>query len=62
MKMVEIKDGCHIRYKHVPYDWTPEDDKYKDIRGDLTTSERKTMGYTDIPDDKWNKIFKKEGK
>lgn len=62
MKMVEIKDGCHTRYKHVPDDWTPEDEKYEDIRGDLTTSERKTMGYTDIPDDKWNKIFKKDGK
>lgn len=62
MKMVEIKDGCHTRYKHVPDDWTPEDEKYKDIRGDLTTSERKTMGYTDIPDDKWNKIFNKEKK
>ena len=62
MKMVEIRKNGHLIYKHVPNDWTPEDDKYKDIRGDLTTSERKTMGYIDIPEDKWNKIFNKEEK
>ena len=62
MKMVEIKDGCRIIYKHVPNDWKPEDEKYKDITGDLTTSGRKCIGFTDIPEDKWNKIFKKEGK
>ena len=60
--MVEIRKNGHLIYKHVPDDWKPEDEKYKDIRGDLTTSERKTMGYTDIPEDKWNKIFKKEEK
>ena len=62
MKMVEIKDGCHIRYKHVPDDWKPEDEKYKDITGDLTTSGRKCIGFTDIPDSKWDKIFKREKK
>lgn len=59
MKMIEIKDGARTIYKHVPDDWTPEDEKHKDITGDLTTSERRTMGYTDIPEEKWNKIFKK---
>ena len=62
MKMVEIKDGCRTIYKHVPDDWKPEDEKYKDITGDLTTSGRKSIGFTDIPEDKWNRIFKKEGK
>lgn len=57
MKMIEIKDGVRTIYKHVPDDWTPEDEKYKDITGDLTTSERRIMGYTDIPEEKWNKIF-----
>ena len=57
MKMIEIKDGARTIYKHVPDDWTPEDEKHKDITGDLTTSERRTMGYTDIPEEKWNKIF-----
>ena len=60
--MVEIKDGCRTIYKHVPDDWKPEDEKYKDITGDLTTSGRKSIGFTDIPEDKWNRIFKKEGK
>lgn len=62
MKMVEIKDGCRTIYKHVPDNWTPNDEKYKDITGDLTTSGRKCIGFTDIPDSKWNKIFKQEKK
>ena len=57
MKMVEIKDGCRTIYKHVPNEWKPEDEKYKDITGDLTTSGRKSIGFTDIPDEKWQKIF-----
>lgn len=62
MKMVEIKDGCHTRYKHVPDDWTPEDEKYKDIRGDLTTGTANLIGYSDIKQSDWDRIFKKEGK
>ena len=62
MKMVVIRKNGHLIYKHVPDDWKPEDEKYKDITGDLTTSGRKSIGFTDIPDDRWNKIFKKDKK
>ena len=60
--MVEIKKGNHTIYRHVPDDWKPEDDELPDIRGDLTTSGRKSIGFTDIKQDKWNKIFNKEEK
>ena len=62
MKMVEIKNGGHTIYRHVPDDWKPEDDQPADIRGDLTTSGRKSIGFTDIKQEKWDKIFNKEGK
>ena len=62
MKMVEIKDGCRTIYKHVPDDWKPESEKYKDITGDLTTSGRKCIGFIDIPDSKWDRIFKRDEK
>ena len=62
MKMVEIKKGSHTIYRHVPDDWKPEDDELPDIKGDLTTSGRKSIGFSDIKQDKWDKIFNKEGK
>ena len=62
MKMVEIKNGSHTIYRHVPDDWKPEDDQPTDIRGDLTTGGRKSIGFTDIKQEKWDKIFNKEEK
>lgn len=62
MKMVEIKNGSHTIYRHVPDDWKPEDDQPEGIRGDLTTSGRKSIGFTDIKQEKWDKIFNKEEK
>lgn len=59
MKMIEIKKGSHTIYRHVPDDWKPEDDQPADIHGDLTTSCRKSIGFTDIKQEKWDKIFKK---
>ena len=58
MKMVKIKKGTKTIYKMVPDDWKEEEDGY-DLRGDLTTGENKIMSYTDVPQEKWDKIFKK---
>jgi len=56
MKMVEIKDGSKTRYKIVPDDWVKEEKK--ETTGDLTTSGRKCIGFSDIDKEKWDKIFK----
>jgi len=62
MKMVEIRKNGHLIYKHVPDDWTPEDEKYKDITGDLTTGTAHLIGYSDIKQSDWDRIFKKDKK
>ena len=62
MKMVEIKRNGHTIYKHVPDDWKPEDEEMPEIRGDLTTGGRKSIGFADIKQEKWDRIFKKGGK
>ena len=56
--MVEIKKSNKTIYKMVPDDWKGEDEGY-DVRGDLTTGDRKLVGFTDIKQEKWDKIFKK---
>ena len=58
MKMVQIKKGCKTVYKMVPDGWKPEESSF-DLTGDLTTGERKCIGFSDIPQEKWDKIFKK---
>ena len=60
MKMVEIKEGAHTIYKHVPDDWTPETNGHKDLIGDLTTGTAHLIGYSDIKQSDWDRIFKKE--
>lgn len=60
MKMVKINKGTKTVYKMVPDDWK-EEEGY-DLRGDLTTGDRKLIGFTDISDDKWSKIFGKKDK
>lgn len=57
MKMVKIKKGVKTVYKLVPDDWKPEESSF-DLTGDLTTGERKFIGFSDIPTEKWEKIFK----
>ena len=58
MKMVKIKRGAKTIYKMVPDDWKQEVTSF-DLTGDLTTGERKCIGFSDIPQEKWDKIFKK---
>ena len=56
MKTIEVKNGNKTTFKIVP-------DNYEEETGfeqkDLTTSERKSIGYSDIPAERWNGIFKK---
>lgn len=61
MKKVEIKKGTKTIIKLVPDDWKPEESSF-DLTGDLTTGSRKCIGFLDIPDKKWDKIFGKKGK
>lgn len=61
MKMVEIKDGCRTIYKHVPDDWKPEDN-HKELTGDLTTGTAHLVGYSDIKQSDWDRIFGKKDK
>lgn len=58
MQWVEYKKNGRTVMKLVPDDWRPEDSSF-DLTGDLTTGERKCIGFSDIPQEKWNKIFKK---
>ena len=60
--MVKIKKGTKTIYKMVADDWKEEEEGY-DLRGDLTTGENKIMSYTDVPQEKWDRIFgKRENK
>lgn len=58
MKTIEIKKGNKTTYKIVPDNYTPEPEKLE--QKDLTTSDRKCLGYSDISTQDWNRIFKKE--
>lgn len=57
MKKIEIKNGSKTIIKLVADNWEPTDDMEQK---DLTTSERKSIGYSDIPEERWNEIFKKK--
>lgn len=57
MKTIEIKEGNKTKIKIVPDDYVEQPDKLN--QKDLTTSERKCLGYSDISADNWNRIFKK---
>ena len=58
MQWVEYKKNGRTVMKLVPDDWKPEESPF-DLTGDLTTGERKCIGFSDIPQEKWDKIFKK---
>lgn len=57
MKTIEIKNGNKTTFKVVPDDYKEPPAKLE--QGDLTTSARKSLGYSDISADDWNRIFKK---
>jgi hypothetical protein len=59
MKTIEIKEGNKTTYKIVPDNYEPTDDT---ICRDMTTSGRKSMGFTDIPKERWDSIFNKDKK
>lgn len=56
MKTIEVKTGNKTTFKIVP-------DNYEEEKGfdqkDMTTSDRKSVGFSDIPEDRWNNIFRK---
>jgi len=56
---IEVKEGNKTIIKIVPDNWVPSDDLEQK---DLTTSDRKSIGYSDIKADDWNRIFKKTRK
>ena len=57
MKTIEIKQGNKTIFKIVSDDYVEAPAKLE--QGDLTTSARKSLGYSDISADDWNRIFKK---
>lgn len=59
MREIEIKNGAKTVIKLVPDNWEPTDEFEQK---DLTTSQRKSIGYSDIPVERWNSIFTKERK
>lgn len=58
MPLVAIREGNKTVYRIIQKDMSKYDEKPEK---DLTTSGRKSISNFDIPDEKWNKIFKKDG-
>ena len=56
MKTIEIKEGAKTKIKIVPDDYI--EPEYELQQNDITTSIRKSIGYSDISNDKWERIFK----
>lgn len=56
MKTIEVKNGNKTTFKIVPDNYEPETGFEQK---DLTTSQRKSIGFSDIPAEKWNNIFVK---
>lgn len=57
MKTIEVKQGNKTTFKIVPDDYKPVDEGFE--QKDLTTSERKSIGFSDIPVERWKEIFNK---
>ena len=55
MKFIEVRQGSKTTYKMVADDYEETDDT---ICRDMTTSGRKSMGYSDISKEQWDSIFK----
>ena len=58
-KLIEIKLGNKTIYRRVPDNYELKRGWEWDLLGDLTTSGMKTIGFVDIPQEKWDKIYKK---
>lgn len=58
MPLVAIREGNKIVYRAIQKDMSKYDEKSEK---DLTTSGRKSISNFDVPDERWNKIFKKRG-
>ena len=56
MKTIEIKKDNKTIIKIVPDNYI--EPEYELQQNDMTTSIRKSIGYSDIPKDKWESIFK----
>lgn len=55
MKTIEIKDGTKTKIKIVPDNYV--EPEYELQQADLTTSDRKSIGFSDISNERWEKIF-----
>lgn len=61
MKMIEIKVGNKTTYKMVEDDTPAEQLENREFdldQSDLTTSCRRSIGFSDISKKRWNEIFK----
>lgn len=58
MKLIEKKVGNKTTYRFVPDDYNEKEHKPDAVTGDLTTSLRRSMSFSDIPAEDWNRIFK----
>ena len=56
MKTIEVKDGATTKIKIVPDNY--EEPELDFVQSDLTTSIRKSIGFSDISKEKWDRIFK----
>lgn len=56
MKTIEIKKGNKTTFKIVPDNYVEQPAELQ--QRDLTTSDRKCLGYSDISTEDWNRIFK----
>ena len=56
MKTIEIKKGNKTTFKIVPDGYIEEPPELE--QKDLTTSGRRSIGFSDISADVWNRIFK----
>lgn len=59
MKEIVVKSGSKTTIKLVPDNYEETDDT---ICRDMTTSGRKSMGFADIPKERWDSIFNKDKK
>lgn len=58
MKTIEIKQENKTTIKIVPDDYVEPEPELQ--QRDLTTSARKTIGFSDISKEKWDSVFKKD--
>lgn len=58
MKLITLKNGSKTTYRFVPDDYDETQTQKKDtVSSDMTTSLRRSMSYSDISKEDWNRIF-----